>query len=565
MKYIIYCRKSSVREDRQVLSNPAQKRELTKFANEENLQIVDSYEEEMSAHKIGRPKFNEILARIEKGEVNGILVWDESRLARNSKDGGNIIYMIDLEQLVEIRKPGKVYRNTPDDKSWLNMCFMMSKKESDDKSVNVKRGLREKAERGWLPTGAKPGYINDKHAEKGNKTVLKHPTNYGILQKAIDLVLDGQASPPKAWEQLNKWGYRTPIRKSIGGKPMARSQFYEVLTDPFYYGYIEFPQGSGNWYKGAHEPMITQEEGEKLRMLLGRNNSPRPQHKEFPYSMFFACGRCQGAMSPDEKWHTVCTECKTKFASEHRSTCPKCQIKVEDMDCPTIRHYVYYCCKRRRNPNCKQGSIEVNILEQEVDKLLSQIEISEKFKDWAIKWLNKANKQEKNERTATQRSLQDKYNDITKRIDNLLALKISPHNADGELLSDREFLDQKQSLMNQKELLNKEINQTDKRLDRWVEDAEKLFNYACYARYWFNHGDIEQKRAVIRGLGSNLQILNKSLQVNEPNPLFFIRKAKEIEVSISPMFEPAFDDKSEPVTDTKRDPLGVSNPLWLRR
>ena len=68
------------------------------------------------------------------------------RIARNSLDGGKVIYMMDLGQLEQIVKPGRTYKNTPDDKSWLSMCFMMSKKESDDKGVNVKRGLREKAE-----------------------------------------------------------------------------------------------------------------------------------------------------------------------------------------------------------------------------------------------------------------------------------------------------------------------------------------------------------------------------------------------------------------------------------
>lgn len=105
MKYFIYCRKSSEAEDRQVLSLPAQQKELLELSQEQNLQVIGVYSESGSAHKIGRPKFNEMLKRIEKGEANGIIVWDESRLARNSLDGGKIIYMMDLGQIVEIVKP----------------------------------------------------------------------------------------------------------------------------------------------------------------------------------------------------------------------------------------------------------------------------------------------------------------------------------------------------------------------------------------------------------------------------------------------------------------------------
>jgi len=130
-RYFIYCRKSSEGEDKQILSLPAQERELSLYAKKNKLQVVDIYNESKSAHTIGRPVFNDILQRIEKGEAQGIIVWDESRIARNSMDGGKVIYMLDTQQLVEIHKPGRIYRNTPDDKSWLAMCFMMSKKESD--------------------------------------------------------------------------------------------------------------------------------------------------------------------------------------------------------------------------------------------------------------------------------------------------------------------------------------------------------------------------------------------------------------------------------------------------
>ncbi len=151
-KYFIYCRKSSEQEDRQILSLPAQASELQNLSQKENLIVIEVFQESRSAHTTGRPKFDEMVKRIETGEANGVIVWDESRLARNSLDGGKLIYMMDLGLLQEIRKISKIYRNTPDDKSWLQMCFMMSKKESDDKGVNVKSGLRTKAEKRWYPS-----------------------------------------------------------------------------------------------------------------------------------------------------------------------------------------------------------------------------------------------------------------------------------------------------------------------------------------------------------------------------------------------------------------------------
>ena len=105
LKFFIYCRKSSEQEDRQILSLPAQEKELRNLAEKEKLQVIHVYLESRSAHTAGRPKFNEMIKRIEQGEANGIIVWDESRIARNALDSGKVIYMFDLEQIKAIVKP----------------------------------------------------------------------------------------------------------------------------------------------------------------------------------------------------------------------------------------------------------------------------------------------------------------------------------------------------------------------------------------------------------------------------------------------------------------------------
>jgi DNA invertase Pin-like site-specific DNA recombinase len=105
LKFFIYCRKSSEQEDRQILSLPAQEKILLELAIKEKFHVVDIYLESKSAHKAGRPLFNKMLERIENGEGNALLVWDESRIARNSLDSGKVIYMIDLEQIKAIVKP----------------------------------------------------------------------------------------------------------------------------------------------------------------------------------------------------------------------------------------------------------------------------------------------------------------------------------------------------------------------------------------------------------------------------------------------------------------------------
>src|SRR5215204_5117352 len=90
-RYILYARKSTDSEDRQVLSIDSQISELRAIAAREGLEIVAILQESRSAKEPGRPVFAEMNERITRGEANGILCWKLDRLARNFIDGGRII------------------------------------------------------------------------------------------------------------------------------------------------------------------------------------------------------------------------------------------------------------------------------------------------------------------------------------------------------------------------------------------------------------------------------------------------------------------------------------------
>ena len=74
-KFFLYARKSTDVEDKQVRSIEDQIAELRAFAEKENLEIIDVLIEKQSAKIPGRPIFNDMIKRIEKGEANGILAW----------------------------------------------------------------------------------------------------------------------------------------------------------------------------------------------------------------------------------------------------------------------------------------------------------------------------------------------------------------------------------------------------------------------------------------------------------------------------------------------------------
>src|SRR5208337_4500277 len=103
--FFIYVRKSTDESDRQVLSIQAQLFELHEYAKREGLTVLKVFEESRTAKSPGRPQFNLMLAEIDKGKAQGILAWHPDRLARNSVDGGRVVYLVDIGKILDLRFP----------------------------------------------------------------------------------------------------------------------------------------------------------------------------------------------------------------------------------------------------------------------------------------------------------------------------------------------------------------------------------------------------------------------------------------------------------------------------
>ena len=95
----------------------------------------------------------------------------------------------------------------------------------------------------------------------------------------------------------------------------------------------------------------------------------------------------------------------------------------------------------------------------------------------------------------------------------------------------------------------------------FTETAEKTFDFACHARYWFANGDRQTKREILAGLGSNLELYDRSVRINLEKPLQFIELAMEEEPTISEMFEP----KESIDNMVQIESLWAQNPTLLER
>lgn len=346
VRYCLYARKSSEQDERQALSIDAQVQEVNELASREKLEIVAVRKESHSAKASGgRPEYNKLLADIRAGLFNGILTWAPDRLSRNGGDLGALVDLMDQGKLLEIRTPSQQFRKLPSEKFLLMILCSQAKLENDNKGVNVRRGLKVKAQMGWRPNMSPLGYINTKTGVKGEQKVILDPKRAPLIREMFERMANLGHSGRKIKEWLDESGFTTR-----GGKPVTLSSIFLMLRNPYYCGKFEFPKGSGNWYRVAHESIVTEELFEAVQRQLSLEKKKTPWgSKEFAFTRLMKCGACGSGITAQEKFKA--------------------------MDNGTRKRYVYYHCSRSTNKDCREPYIREEALIEQLIAVLDDLKI----------------------------------------------------------------------------------------------------------------------------------------------------------------------------------------------
>ena len=486
LKYFIYARKSSEAEDRQVASLDSQLDVLNKLASERNLEVVDVLIEAKSAKAPGRPIFNKLITRIHSGEANGIICWKLDRLFRNPVDFGSISWMLQSSIIQHIQCSDRSYY--PEDNVLLMSVEQgMANQYIRDLSKNTKRGLTAKAERGWYPAQPPLGYLHNPLKRKGEKEMIKDPDRFEMTRQIFDWMLSGNSLPSRIIEKATKeLGLMNRFNRKVG-----RSTLYQILRNPFYYGYFEYPKGSGNWIKGNHEPMITKHEFDRIQKLLAAHENPKPERKEFAFTGLIRCGEC-GAMITAED-------------------------KIKNQKNGNVHNYTYYSCTKRTKEECSQKTVEVNVLEAQILEYLKTLFIPEEFIRFAIDVLENDFESDKKKNKEYIETHKKELTNLTKKFDKLMELKL------GELISEEEFSNKRSEYKNRELELRLIIEEFEAANDSVVTSVTELLKFGQLAVDAFQKATLEEKRIILGSIGSNLSIKDRKLQIQLEKPLSLLK------------------------------------------
>ena len=479
-KYFLYARKSTEDEERQVMSIEAQLAELAEFAKRENIEIAETFIESKSAKKPGREIFNEMIQKIYASKESvGILVWHPDRLARNSVDGGQVIYLIDIGKIASLRFPTFWFEPTPQGLFMLQVAFGQSKYYSDNLSENVKRGIRQKLRRGEWPGLAPFGYVNNPKT----RTIEPDQMKARVIKKAFEEYAQGRHTLESLGQRLSFWGV-----VSGTGKPLCKATLQRMLTNKVYLGLIVH---NGETYEGGFPAIVSRATFEKVQEVLKNRAKPRHSKKRhyFPFTGLLTCGECGAAIT-------------AQWAHGNGGT------------------YRYYRCTKRLG-SCSQRYLREDLLIEQLKDKISKVALCE---DWKEKMLAKVEMWEKENIQSSQsfaQNLEKEIKETEAKLDKLVNAFL-----DGSIEKET-YLAKKDELIKTKTDLNKRKSDFGRKGNNWIEPLREWILAAHHAEKLASSNEFDEIKSFAEKIGTNRRLLDRKLIFDFVCPFDFVPKYTE--------------------------------------
>lgn len=482
---IIYARKSTESEDRQVLSIDSQIQELKVLALRRGIAAPVVLTESHSAKAPGRPVFNALMKRVNRGEVQSVICWKLDRLARNHLDHGAVLHALHAGKLQTIITPERTYTGDGNDRFLGNFELGMATKYIDDLRDNVRRGNRARFQRGWPNYRPPHGYLED----RANKTVIRDPQRFDQVRRMWDLALSGTSPRQIMVIARDEMGFRTRKTARTGDHPLSSSQLYRMFANEYYAGVIR--RSTGEVYAGAHEPMVTAKEFRRVQELLGRPGRERPSKHTFAYAGLINCGRCG------------------------------CLLTAERITKPSGKQYVYYRCHGKLHAGaCGEKRMPEPTLDQHLLRALRGLAISPRAAAWIEKKIGPSLMTKSEQVTSARAALELARASANREADALLDLRLRGQ------VDDETFERKRLEILDRKARLQVRLEQPEVRPEDQLERLQRALAFSVSAPHLFEKGDGVLRRRVVETMTSNWRVKDGVPLYSAKKPFDFIGQAQ---------------------------------------
>ncbi len=220
-----------------------------------------------------RPALKRLLADVQSGVVNCVVVYKVDRLSRSLLDFARIMEILDKHGATFVSVTQQFNTTSSMGRLTLNILLSFAQFEREMISERTRDKMGAARRKGkWVGGVPVLGY----DVAPGGGSLVVNPDEAQRVRDIFTLYLDLGSLVPVV-EELRRRGWRmkswtTREGRQAGGTAIVKNSLYNLLTNMIYVGKVEY---GGHTYEGEHERIIDDETWNRVQTVLGQNGRRR--------------------------------------------------------------------------------------------------------------------------------------------------------------------------------------------------------------------------------------------------------------------------------------------------
>lgn len=305
--YVAIYIRVSTQEQVENYSIESQRERIEAYCKAKGWVIYDVYiDPGYSGSNTDRPALQRMLGDIDK--VDAVVVYKLDRLSRSQRDTLELIEEHFLKNDVDfVSITETLDTSTPFGKAMIGILSVFAQLERETIAERMRMGHIKRAEEGYRGMGGD-----------------YDPAGYARVNGMLEIKEDEAKHIKAAFDLYEQYLSITKVQnrlKELGYKVWRFRRYNDILHNRLYCGYVSF---AGEYYKGNHEAIITEDQYDRVQVLLSRHRGHNAHKaKESLLSGLVTCACC------GERYLTYNSGNRAKLKN----------------------YYRYYICRARRFPS----------------------------------------------------------------------------------------------------------------------------------------------------------------------------------------------------------------------
>lgn len=362
MRAALYLRVST-QEQVENYSIESQRERLEAYCKSKGWAICEIYiDGGYSGSNMERPALQQMINDL--NNIDAVVVYRLDRLSRSQRDTLTLIEDHFLKNNVDfVSITETLDTSTPFGKAMIGILSVFAQLERETIAERMRMGHIKRAEEGLRGMGGDydpAGYTRSEGKLILNKEESEH------IKLAFNL-----------YEQYHSITKFQKALKKMGLEVWRFRRYRDILSNKLYCGYIKF---ADKYYIGQHEPIISEEQFERVQILLNRHRGHNAyKAKQSLFSGLIVCGCCGESYvsyhTKNSKTNSVYRYymCRARrFPSEYPTKCDNKTWRVEGIEELIINELKLLSISKEIN-NRSEKEIDYNKLIKKIDEKIDKI------------------------------------------------------------------------------------------------------------------------------------------------------------------------------------------------